>query len=50
MKITTWFLVIMNLTGISLLLMIPIFNLWYAGILSKRNWFKECVKWHKDLE
>lgn len=50
MKIRTWFSVILNLIGISLLLMIPIFNIWYMSKVTERNWIKECINWHRDFE
>lgn len=35
-----------NLAGISILLAVPIFNLWYLSVLSGKNWFKQCYEWH----
>ncbi len=48
MKIDKWLLYIINLIGISLLLMIPIFNIWYMCKITERNWFKECREWWED--
>ncbi len=45
MRIIQWTMVVINLIGISLLLMIPIFNIYYMCKVTERNWFKECAEW-----
>ena len=45
MKIRNWILCIMNLIGVSLILMIPIFNLWYLSQLMEENMFKQCKEY-----
>jgi len=39
-----WF----NLIGISMLLMIPIFNIWYLSQLMGKNMFQQCKEWWED--
>ena len=41
MKFTNKIMFGINLFGISLMLMIPIFNIWYASVISNRNLFKQ---------
>jgi len=48
MKITSWLMYIMNIIGLSLVLMIPIFNVWYLGQLLEENMFKECKEYWED--
>lgn len=48
MKIRNWILYVLNLFGIILFLMIPIFNLWYLGQLMGESMFKQCKKHWED--
>jgi len=48
MKITHRLLILSNLIGISLLLMIPIFNLWYASLILDKSIYKECIRWNTE--
>ena len=51
MKFGHWMMYIMNLIGISLFLMIPIFNLWYLNQLMEKNIFKECKEyWDYNID
>ena len=48
MSILKWMMYIMNIIGLSLVLMIPIFNVWYLGQLLEENMFKECKEYWED--
>ena len=51
MSILKWMMYIMNIIGLSLVLMIPIFNVWYLGELLEENMFKECKEyWDEDSQ
>lgn len=49
MKFIGWIMYIMNLIGIILILMIPIFNLWYLGQLMGESMFKQCKEHWEDF-
>ena len=49
MKIKNWIMCIINLVGVSLLLIIPIFNLWYLSKLMGENMFKQCKEHWEEL-